>query len=1277
MKIIKFTLFNIILSISVLCGTVISAPVMVEGFALPAEEQIHIVEGGTSALTNETPGNFGVVDDLESHDVEMDFSELLAIDSGYAVPFCEEGLLPERYYNEKAEMELWHIPMYFAYSGEIVTVPVASELGQEPVIVDGKLSDTYNRIPCMYNLYANGIYRLVSLNSVNSDALDSANEDSEYLVIGDRNVKLSPVAENVYMLENADLDRNVAFTDKTVVLEWSYDDKKSEYELVKYDMAAFADAPSKTYDTVNYLVMNNPDSDTEENLALLVAYTAKRPVNAIVAMTNIGVDENGKYRNYYNVLVPMSAKRMENVQGNVAADSAALLPKALKTGSVVCIKDGFVDEQEYVSDTDSEGYLGFVDTADSKSGLVWLSLYDGTYKTVTAVPEYVTEDSCCQTEFENRITEYEPDEENPDVNFDSKPFYVNDGEITYKITDNTVVAVLRNDDAGEQALKWGTFTSSDIDSVFDSNSCLCYNNKVADKNGNYTTKYAPCVLAYISASETANGMPEADYIIVVVNKLDEKHNNVFVSAESCIYHDDAAPFFGECGDRAQWILDENGTLTVSGSGSIKNGKSFENYRDLVKKVVVGDGITALGYDTFEDCINLSEITIGKDVTDFGHSAFIGCTALDKVYITNLAAWSSVGFKSSSSNPMSYASGLYVNGELLTSLTTPEGMEEIGVMAFGSVDCLENAVVSSGTKVINKYAFKDSCNLKTVTLPRSLEKIISGAFDGCTKLETVYYEGSYMQWQEIAIGNENDELLNANIVCKGDEEIVSSGVCGENLTWTLTLGGTLTISGSGDMTVWGGITSSVWFRNTDIKNVIIEDGVTSISDYSFVDCYSLTSVEIPESVTELGWDAFASCRSLESVVIPGSVEKIPNYAFNRCYNLKSVIIKEGVKEISGAFSYCTSLKEIVIPDSVERIGGSFDYCSALEKVTLGKNLKEIGGDAFLGCTSLQNVILPEKLETIGSHAFRNCKSMTEIVIPDSVTFIGSYAFERCENLENITLGNSVEVLSQSAFEKCHKLKTLTIPTSVKTIYEDILFDCNSFETVYYEGGASQFLSIEYLQGNFDGFWEYERVMLSDPSDLGITGTCGENVTWLIDKDRTLIISGEGDMERFRMNLLVPWRKYKNIIDKVYVDDGVTCISAFAFFELKIKSISLGADVKVIDEKCFGSNKYLKDIYYRGTQTGWLNIENNTTLRNDESFKEAQLHIMKVCAKGDSNGDDSINIQDVVLLAQYCADWEEALNTAEAEALDVNGDGRVDVLDVVLLARHCAGWDVTLG
>ena len=112
---------------------------------------------------------------------------------------------------------------------------------------------------------------------------------------------------------------------------------------------------------------------------------------------------------------------------------------------------------------------------------------------------------------------------------------------------------------------------------------------------------------------------------------------------------------------------------------------------------------------------------------------------------------------------------------------------------------------------------------------------------------------------------------------------------DNLTWTLDADGKLTISGTRAMKDYSSSegNQSPVRKNSNVKKVVIEDGVTSIGSYAFASCNNLTSITISDSVTSIGNRAFVSCTSLTSITIPNSVTSIGAYAFRNCSSLKTI------------------------------------------------------------------------------------------------------------------------------------------------------------------------------------------------------------------------------------------------------------------------------------------------------------------------------------------------------------------------------------------------------
>ena len=118
-------------------------------------------------------------------------------------------------------------------------------------------------------------------------------------------------------------------------------------------------------------------------------------------------------------------------------------------------------------------------------------------------------------------------------------------------------------------------------------------------------------------------------------------------------------------------------------------------------------------------------------------------------------------------------------------------------------------------------------------------------------------------------------------------VLDEGTCGASLTWELTNDGTLTISGTGDMTDF--TDRGPWHEEhaNDILALVVADGVTSVGDFAFSGCTKLASVTLPASVTRIGEKAFWSCHALTAITLPGAGVKIGEGAFQTCYSLASV------------------------------------------------------------------------------------------------------------------------------------------------------------------------------------------------------------------------------------------------------------------------------------------------------------------------------------------------------------------------------------------------------
>ena len=342
---------------------------------------------------------------------------------------------------------------------------------------------------------------------------------------------------------------------------------------------------------------------------------------------------------------------------------------------------------------------------------------------------------------------------------------------------------------------------------------------------------------------------------------------------------------------------------------------------------------------------------------------------------------------------------------------------------------------------------------------------------------------------------------------------SSGTCGDKLTWSLSDDGTLTISGTGDMYDYELLgTNTPWNSlRSQIKSVVIKDGVTSIGDCAFGGCISLTSVSIPDGVISIGFAAFESCSLLTGVTIPNSVTGIGDYAFGYCSSLISVTIPGSVTSIgeaafAGGSTSVNVSRENKNYCSVD--GGLYDK----QKTTIlhpGKiqngafrvpdGVNRIGDSAFFDCTSLTSVIIPKSVTSIGSLAFLGCIRLTNVTIPDGVTSIGDAAFAGSSTSINVSRENKnycsvdgglynkqkttilhpgkiqngtfripdgVTSIGDYAFDGYRSLTNVTIPDSVTNICYGAFLDCIKLTDVYYDGTASDWAKITIEEGNED-------------------------------------------------------------------------------------------------------------------------------------------------------------------------------------------------------------------
>ncbi len=294
-------------------------------------------------------------------------------------------------------------------------------------------------------------------------------------------------------------------------------------------------------------------------------------------------------------------------------------------------------------------------------------------------------------------------------------------------------------------------------------------------------------------------------------------------------------------------------------------------------------------------------------------------------------------------------------------------------------------------------------------------------------------------------------------------LVASGKCGDSASWKLDADGVLTITGAGPMADYGAYGPWYIAHLTDIKKVVVQEGVTTIGDHAFANLSYVTSVTIPSSITSIGAHAFEKCRLGGAVTLPEGLTAIGDFAFSGS-GMASLTLPESLRTIgNSAFLFC-SLRELTIPDGVTSIGTGAFCNASLTSVKLPASGVTLGDSLFQECEKLTEVTLPADLTVIGPSMFENCGSLKNVTIPSGVTHIGNAAFAACEALPEIRLPDGMEALGSEAFVGCRAVTKVYIPRSLTSIGEAAFRICEGLTDVYYGGTAAEWLAISVADRN---------------------------------------------------------------------------------------------------------------------------------------------------------------------------------------------------------------------
>ena len=525
------------------------------------------------------------------------------------------------------------------------------------------------------------------------------------------------------------------------------------------------------------------------------------------------------------------------------------------------------------------------------------------------------------------------------------------------------------------------------------------------------------------------------------------------------------------------------------------------YCEGLTNIEIPSNVTSIESRTFQGCSNLITVKLSENLKNIGENAFYGCSSLKNIELPNavINIGQSAFYKCSSieriviTNPIEIQSNTFYQCTNLEEVQLLGGVFGIGEYAFYSCTKLSDISISELPADVYKeasigtYAFVACQSLVEITLPTNISEICEGAFSSCTNLEKVNVLGTINSVGSGAFYNTKvisgklekhfkDKEIVDFIIEEGIGEIYYNAFIGSENLKSVHIPSTVYYI---DPNAFNGCNNLETVTiSKDNPYFIVEDGIIYNKNKTIlIRCLpgKNTKVEIPNSVTEMQGYAFVGCSKLKgTLTVPGTIKNIPNNAFERCTSEIPLVLENGIEYIGRkAFANSHFIGDLAIPDTVKQIDGSaFFNCNKFNgTLNLGK-VKDIYSFAFAFCDGFTgDLIIPEEISSINQGTFQNCTGFNGKLYIGQLTGknIYEYAFLNCIRIKEV-VGN-ISHASRGAFANCISL-TNTGNVEFATSYG--YYGCKSLKEI-------SVIDMGYMSSGFDRASSLEEVRIGEGTD----------------------------------------------------------------------------------------------------------------------------------------------------------------------------------------------------
>lgn len=640
-------------------------------------------------------------------------------------------------------------------------------------------------------------------------------------------------------------------------------------------------------------------------------------------------------------------------------------------------------------------------------------------------------------------------------------------------------------------------------------------------------------------------------------------------------------------------------------------------------------VTSIGSNAIWGNHTIESVTIPNSITRMGECAFADAIGLEKVIVSDIAAWCNISFELGA-NPLVEAHHLYSDENTeITDLIIPEGVTRISKEAFFYCTALNSVTIPQSVKSIKDYAFSHCNNLNSVNFSEGLIRIGEGAFQLCSNLKTITMPTSLTSIEE-----------NAFYCCTSLEKIIVKDIG----AWC-----NISFARYGNPLSYAKHLYSN--EDTEVTDLVIPNSITDISAYAFYDCIGLTSVAISDNVNSIGSYAFRGCTNLATITVHDHLTKMGSSVFEETawYDSQS----DGLVYLGNViYTYKGTMKnntKMILPDNTTGIADkAFNGCTSLVSIYIPNGVSYIGENAFEGCQNLVSVTMySETPIQISQNVFDNYSSMVlhvpsgsgesyetadnwkdfneiyeislnaisfvdehvriicttnwdtnndgefDIDEAASVTELGG-VFTNDEEITNFTEFQYFTGLSSiigAEFCGCSGLTTITIPNSVTSINGSAFVNCTALESIQVESGNSVYDS----RNNCNAIIETASNKLVRGCQNTIipnSVTCIGNSAFKGSGDKETIILpnsitsiGDNAFENCGLTSIIIPNSVMEIGDEAFygclltsinIPNSVTKIGNWSFAGCQnLSSINIPSSITYVGEGAFGGTAWIKN------------------------------------------------------------------------------------------------------